>query len=70
MAKSAKAFQIKCRDNIRNVQTTFVKKIKQKTDISEDEKFDIQQQIITICDQFIVQSEQMLEIKQNEIFGK
>lgn len=69
LSKSAKALFIKCRDSIKDNQNKIIKKIKSQTDISKDDSFSIQTQIIKIADKYIAEAEKLLIIKQGELMG-
>lgn len=70
LSKSAKALFIKCRDSIKDAQNSVVKKLKNKKDISEDENFSLQGQVVGIADKYIAEAEDMLKVKQKELLGK
>lgn len=70
LSKSAKTLFIKCRDSIRYAQNSVVKKVKNGKDISKDDSFSIQGQVVGIADRYIVQAEEILDVKQRELLGK
>lgn len=70
LSKSAKTLFIKCRDSIRDAQNSVVKKVKNRNDISKDDSFSIQGQVVGIADRYIGQAEEMLDVKQKELLGK
>lgn len=69
LSKNAKTLFIKCRDTIKDAQNQVIRKLKRQTDISQDENHSIQGHVIEIADEFIVQAERLLEVKQKELVG-
>lgn len=69
LAKNAKTLFIKCRDSIKDVQNSYIKKVKNQTSISIDLNHQIQNQIIAMGDGFINEAEKLLHIKQNELMA-
>lgn len=69
LAKNAKTLFVKCKDTIRDVQMTHIKKVKKQTEVSQDDQFSVQNQITAIADGFISQAEKLLETKTNELIG-
>lgn len=67
LAKSAKTLFIKCRDGIKDVQNNHVKKVKNNKEISIDLNHQVQNQIIAIADEYILEAEKLLQIKQAEL---
>ncbi len=70
LSKGAKTLFIKCRDSIRDAQNSVVKKLKNQKDISQDESFSIQGQVVGIADKYIAEAEELLDVKQKELLGK
>ncbi|GAB0098626.1 Ribosome recycling factor [Sergentomyia squamirostris] len=70
LAKGAKALFVKCRDTIRTAQNDTVKKIKRSSDISEDDSFSIQHQLVALGDKFVAEAEKIHEIKHKELLGE
>lgn len=70
LSKSAKALFIKCRDHIKESQNSVVRKVKNQKDISQDDSFSVQGQIVAIADKYIAQAEELLDVKQKELVGK
>lgn len=70
LSKNAKTLFVKCRDAIRDAQNGVVRKLKNSKDISKDDNFSIQGQVVGIADKYIAQAEDILEIKQKELLGK
>lgn len=70
LSKNAKTLFIKCRDSIRDAQNSVVRKLKNQKEISKDDNFSVQNQVIGIADQYIAQAEDILEVKQKELLGK
>lgn len=69
LAKNAKALFIKCRDGIKDVQNTFIRKVKNQKEISTDLNHSLQQQIIAFGEKYIVEADKVLQSKQNELLG-
>nr|CAD7256397.1 unnamed protein product [Timema shepardi] len=70
LAKNAKTLYVKCRDSIKDVQNKFIKDVKTKTNISQDDSHIIQDQIVCLADQYVSTAEKILEAKQTELIGK
>nr|CAD7423280.1 unnamed protein product [Timema monikensis] len=70
LAKNAKTLYVKCRDSIKDVQNKFIKDVKTKTNISQDDSHLIQDQIVCIADQYVSTAEKILEAKHTELIGK
>ncbi|XP_056630385.1 ribosome-recycling factor, mitochondrial [Diorhabda sublineata] len=70
LAKNAKQFFVKCRDDIRDVQIKYVKQTKKKESVSQDLARNIENQIISIADGYITQAETIWESKQEELIAK
>lgn len=69
LAKSAKAFFVKCKDSIRDTQTKNIKGIKGKTGVSEDLIKSVESQVVAISDGYIKKAEDILVKKQQELLG-
>lgn len=69
LAKSSKTLFIKCRDGIKDAQNNHVKKVKNNKEISSDLSHTVQKQIIAIADEYIVEAEKLLQVKQNELLA-
>nr|CAD7396645.1 unnamed protein product [Timema poppensis] len=70
LAKNAKTLYVKCRDSIKDVQNKFIKDVKTKTNISQDDSHIIQDQIVCLADQYVSTAEKILEAKHTELIGK
>lgn len=70
LAKSAKALFIKCRDTVKDVQNTQIKKLKKQDKIPEDDLHSCQNQVTAMGDRIIVEAEKLMEMKQSELLGK
>ncbi|KAG4076506.1 hypothetical protein HA402_005969 [Bradysia odoriphaga] len=70
LSKNAKTLFIKCRDSIKDAQNSVVKKLKNQKDISQDDNFSIQGQVVSIAEKYIAEAEDILEVKQKELQGK
>lgn len=70
MAKNAKTFFIKCKTTIRDAQQKQIKALKKKSGISEDDIRLVEQQIISLADNYLKEAENLLEAKQSELIGK
>lgn len=69
LSKNAKILFLKCKDGIKDVQNTQIKKLKKMTEISTDENHSVQLQVTAIADTYIIQAEKLLEAKQTELLG-
>lgn len=69
LAKSAKSFFIKCRDDIKDVRTRQIKKLKNIEKLPEDVCFRVQGYIEIFTNQYIAKAEKLLENKQKELTG-
>jgi ribosome recycling factor len=67
LAKNAKALFIKCRDGIKDVQNSFIKKIKNQKTISEDLNRNLQKQVTAFSENYIVEADKILQAKQSEL---
>lgn len=67
LAKNAKALFIKCRDNVKDVQNRYIKKVKSLADISEDTAFNAQEQIVAFADQYVAEASKIFEAKESEL---
>lgn len=69
MAKNAKALYIKYRDQIKNIQNEFIRKIKNNSSITQDDSHAAQAQLTAIASEFMVQAEKIFEKKQKELLA-
>lgn len=69
MAKNAKALYVKYRDQIKNIQNEFIRKIKDNSSITQDDSHAAQAQLTEIASEFMVQAEKILEKKQKELLA-
>lgn len=69
LSKSAKTLFIKCRDHIKDVQNSEIKKLKRKDELSKDDVFSIQSQVTALADKYIAEGEKILTTKQHELMG-
>lgn len=69
LAKNAKALFVKCRDGIKDVQNTYIRKVKNQKEISTDLNHSVQIQITAFADQYIAEGDKILQMKQNELLG-
>lgn len=69
LAKNAKTLFIKCRDQIKDAQNEVIKKVKNNTEVSEDDSHAAQNQLTEMADTFVAQAEKTLETKQNELLN-
>lgn len=69
MAKNAKALYIKYRDQIKNIQNEFLRKIRDNSSIPQDDSHAAQAQVTEIASDFLVQAEKILEKKQKELLS-
>lgn len=67
LAKNAKTLFIKCKDSIRDAQNSTIKKVKRKSEISNDDAYSIQNQITAIADKYVKEAEKMLDSKNSEL---
>lgn len=69
LAKNAKALFIKCRDQIKEAQNEFVRKVKNNTTISEDDNHAVQGQLTEMANEYVSQAQKIFETKQNELLN-
>ncbi|XP_015608513.1 ribosome-recycling factor, mitochondrial [Cephus cinctus] len=70
LSKNAKSLFIKCRDHIKDIQNKEIKKIKKKTELSQDLSRNVQGQIQTLADKYVSEAEKILEAKTKELLGE
>lgn len=69
MAKNAKALFITYRDQIKNIQNEFIRKVRDNSSITQDDSHAAQAQLTEIASEFIVQAEKIFEKKQKELLA-
>lgn len=69
LAKNAKTLFIKCRDQIKDAQNEVIKKVKNNTEVSEDDSHAAQNQLTEMANGFIEQAEKILKTKENELLN-
>lgn len=69
LSKNAKAFYVKCCDNIREVRNKHIKMLKQKEGLTKDVAFRVEGYIDILNQQYMSKAEQILETKQKELLG-
>lgn len=69
LVKNAKALFVKCRDHIKDAQNEVLRKVRQKSEISEDDNHSAQGQLMEIATEYVARAEKMLETKQKELLG-
>lgn len=69
LSKSAKALFIKCRDGIKDIQNSHIKKVKGNKEISIDLNHQVQNQIVAIADDYIAEADKLLHVKQSELLA-
>ncbi|XP_012281957.1 ribosome-recycling factor, mitochondrial [Orussus abietinus] len=69
LSKGAKSIFIKCRDIIKEVENTHLKKLKKITGVSEDQVHRVKEQLHALSGQYIKEAESILELKQKELLG-
>lgn len=70
LAKNAKALFIKCKTNVKDVQTKFIKSVKTKEKsegLSADLSRNIVEQVTAICDSYVAQAEKIFLSKEAEL---
>ncbi|XP_014471266.1 PREDICTED: ribosome-recycling factor, mitochondrial [Dinoponera quadriceps] len=70
LSKNAKSFYVKCCDNVRDVRSQYIKKLKQKEGLAKDLVFRVEGYIDILSHQYKSKAEQMLETKQKELLGE
>ncbi|XP_054001010.1 ribosome-recycling factor, mitochondrial [Hylaeus anthracinus] len=70
LAKTAKAYFVKCKDNITDVRNKYVKKVKRNNNVPSDLAFKIEGYISTISREHIDKAENLLKTKQKELLGE
>ncbi|KAG8195509.1 hypothetical protein JTE90_019498, partial [Oedothorax gibbosus] len=69
LSKNAKVLFTKAKDGIREIQNSFVKEAKRKTDLSEDLVHSATHQIMSMAEQTTAELEKILKVKQKELLG-
>lgn len=69
LSKSAKSFYIKCRDDMKEVRTEYIKKVKNVNKLPQDVSLRVQGYIDVYTNQYIEKAEKILETKQKELMG-
>lgn len=69
LAKNAKALFVKCRDGIKDVQNSYIRKVKNQKEISTDLSHNLQIQITALADKYVTEADKVLQAKQNELLG-
>lgn len=70
LAKSAKMLFMKSKEKLRDIQNQLTKQAqKQKGYLSDDLIFDVQNQIISVTEEYTAKAEKMLASKQQELLG-
>lgn len=69
LAKNAKTLFIKCRDQIKEAQNEVIRKVKNNTEISEDDNHAVQGQLIEMANEYVSQAEKIFDTKQNELLN-
>lgn len=69
LAKNAKALFIKGRDQIKDAQNEVIRKVKNNTNISEDDNHAVQGQLTEIANEYVSKAEKIFETKQNELLN-
>lgn len=69
LSKSAKSFFIKCRDDIKDIRTQYIKKVKNVDKLPQDVSLRVQGYIEVFTNQYIEKAEKILETKQKELMG-
>lgn len=69
LAKNAKTLFIKCRDQIKDAQNEVIRKVKNNTEISQDDNHAVQGQLTEMANEYVTQAEKIFDIKQNELLN-
>ncbi|KAK2587047.1 hypothetical protein KPH14_011001 [Odynerus spinipes] len=69
LSKSAKSFFIKTRDDIKDIRTNQIKKLKNLEKLPQDTFFRVQGYVEILTNQYISKAEKILETKQKELMG-
>lgn len=69
LAKNAKTLFIKCRDQIKDAQNEVIKKVKNNSEVSEDDSHAAQNQLTEMANTCVAEAEKILETKQNELLN-
>ncbi|XP_041981202.1 ribosome-recycling factor, mitochondrial [Aricia agestis] len=74
LAKNAKMLFVKCKDTVKDIQNEYIKKNKtskgKQPGVSEDLVFNINKQIMALCDTYNDQARKIYDAKHNELLGK
>ena len=70
LAKTAKSYFVKCKDNITDVRNKHVKDVKKKSNLPIDLSFRVEGYISTLSHDYINKAEKLLQTKQKELLGE
>lgn len=70
LSKNAKAFYVKCCDNIRDVRNKQIKVLKQQEGLAKDLLFRMEGYVDVLSQQYKSKAEQLLETKEKELLGE
>lgn len=69
LAKNAKALFVKCREQIRSVQSEFIRKVQNNTQISSDDNIAARNQLTDMGDEYVAKAENILKVKEKELLN-
>ncbi|XP_050421803.1 ribosome-recycling factor, mitochondrial [Adelges cooleyi] len=69
LSKGAKALFVKCKDSIKEIQNKNIKLLKDNDSLSEDLVHNLKDQITMLADMYVIESQRIMEEKQNELKG-
>ena len=70
LAKTAKSYFIKCKDNITDVRNKHVKDVKKKSNLPLDLSYRVEGYISTLSHDYIDKAQKLLQTKQKELLGE
>lgn len=69
LAKNAKGLFVKCRDQIKNVQSEFIRKVTNNTQISVDDNMAARNQLTQMADEYVAKAEEIFKTKEKELLN-
>lgn len=70
LSKNAKAFYVKCCDNVRDVRNKHISKLKQEEKLAKDLVFRMEGYIDALSRQYMGKAEELLKNKQKELLNE
>lgn len=69
LVKNAKGLFVKCRDQIKNVQSEFIRKVTNNTTISTDDNMAARNQLTEMADEYVAKADDIFKTKEHELLN-